>query len=85
VLLQPFALIMSQLTCPTVQCARGKDGVHEMDIVGSAMPIQECQGKVDLIYIDPLFDVGADFSRRVILAINTMKQLMEVRHYGTSS
>jgi hypothetical protein len=56
-----------------------------MDIVGSAMPIQECQGKVDLIYIDPLFDVGADFSRRVILAINTMKQLMEVRHYGTSS
>jgi adenine-specific DNA-methyltransferase len=28
--------------------------------------LQEFKGKVDLIYIDPLFDVGADFSMSVV-------------------
>jgi adenine-specific DNA-methyltransferase len=40
--------------------------------------------KVDLIYIDPPFDVGADFSISVAIFPNTMKISMEV-FYGTSS
>jgi hypothetical protein len=47
--------------------------------------LQEFKGKVDLIDIDPPFDVGADFSMRVELGTNTMKQLMEAMNYGTSS
>ncbi|UIE37326.1 hypothetical protein [Leptodesmis sichuanensis] len=43
------------------------------------------KGKVDLIYIDPPFDVGADFSMSVTFFVNTMKTPMEAMSYGTSS
>jgi adenine-specific DNA-methyltransferase len=41
---------------------------REVDIAGCAMPmlLQEFKGKVDLIYIDSTFDVGADFSMNVV-------------------
>ncbi|EKQ68335.1 hypothetical protein OsccyDRAFT_2862 [Leptolyngbyaceae cyanobacterium JSC-12] len=41
--------------------------------------------KVDLIDIDPTFDVGADFSVSVAIFLNTMKISMEAFSYGTSS
>ncbi|NJL40924.1 MAG: hypothetical protein HC899_32455 [Leptolyngbyaceae cyanobacterium SM1_4_3] len=43
------------------------------------------KGKVDLIYIDPPFDVGADFSMSVAIFLNTIKIPMEAFSYGTSS
>ena len=40
-----------------------------------ALLLQESKGKVDLIYIDPPFDVGADFSMSV--AINSRRRTQD--------
>jgi adenine-specific DNA-methyltransferase len=43
------------------------------------------KGKVDLIDIDPTFDVGADFSMSVSISPDTIKTFMEAFSHGTSS
>ena len=43
------------------------------------------KGKVDLISIDPTFDVGADFSMSVAIFANIINLAMEAMSYGTSS
>ena len=41
---------------------------REVDIAECAMPMQQIEGKVDLIYIAPPLDVGANFSTSVAIA-----------------